>query len=109
MRAVGSQDYDKVTKFCTKNDNICIKNIIGNNAIHVAAKVCNPKIFQFLVNQNPTCLNDRTYWTRRTAYELAWTARYSKLLSGCNENYGIQYWVLIKFTRYQKNRKGDGV
>lgn len=84
MRAVGSQDENKVAKYCTDSDKICLKNFIGNTAIHVAAKVCNPVIFHFLKSKKPTCLNSKTFWTRRTAYEL---------VSRCNTNYGMCHGV----------------
>lgn len=88
IKSIRNENQTQVHAFCNTSEIICYRNWLGQTGLHVAAKVCNPVIFKILLNVQPNCLNSKSRWTRRTAYQMT---RFPKWLGGCNSNYGMIY------------------
>lgn len=90
LKAVRSQNMDMVKLSCNNEKDVCSRNWIGNNAIHVAGKVCNPKIFKWLMDKNLECSDHKTLFTRRTPHEIVRTLGIFKyiFLGWCDSTYG---------------------
>lgn len=63
-----SDDFIELSTPCTTK-NICKKNWIGNNAFHVAAKLCNRDIIKYLRKRADECFKHRT-WIWNTVEDL---------------------------------------